>query len=134
MTMIPQRSLPAPVVDSFTAPFWQATAEGVLLIRRCQACNEAHWYPRPFCPHCGSDKTDWLPAAGRGTIYSYTVTRKAGPVPYVLAYVTLDEGITMLSNIVEGEIESLHIGQRVEVAFVAAEGGGRVPMFRPAAA
>ena len=134
MTMIPERTLPAPIVDSFTAPFWQAAAVGMLLIRRCKACGEAHWYPRPFCPHCSSDDTDWEPASGGGTIYSYTVTRRAGPVPYVLAYVTLDEGVTMLTNLVDAEIESLHIGQRVRVTFRQAEGGGAVPVFRPEAA
>ena len=133
MTMIPERSLPAPIVDSTNAPFWQAASEGVLLIKRCKACGEAHWYPRPFCPHCGSGDTDWVPASGSGTIYSYTVTRKAGPAPYVLAYVTLDEGVTMLTNLVDGEIEALRIGQRVQVTFRQAEGGGAVPVFRPAA-
>ena len=132
MTMIPERALPAPIVDTFTAPFWQAAAEGVLLIRRCTSCGEAHWYPRPFCPHCSSADTDWVPSSGSGTIYSFTVTRKAGPVPYVLAYVTLDEGVTMLTNVVDAEIEDLRIGQRVRVTFRAAEGGGAVPMFRPA--
>ena len=133
MTMIPERSFPAPIVDGFTAPFWRAASEGVLLIRRCKACGEAHWYPRPFCPHCGSDDTDWVPASGSGTIYSFTVTRKAGPVPYVLAYVTLDEGVTMLINLVDGEMEALQIGQRVSVTFRQAEGGGAVPVFRPGA-
>ena len=132
MTMIPERALPAPIVDTFTAPFWRAAAEGVLMIRRCKACGEAHWYPRPFCPHCGSDKTDWVRASGAGTVYSYTVTRKAGPVPYVLAYVTLEEGVTMLTNLVDAEIESLHIGQPVRVAFREVEGGA-VPVFTPAA-
>ena len=134
MTMIPERTLPATIVDSFTAPFWQAASEGVLMIKRCKACGEAHWYPRPFCPHCGSGDTDWVPASGHGTIYSFTVTRKAGPVPYVLAYVTLDEGVTMLTNLVDAEIEALHIGQRVHVTFRQAEGGGAVPVFRPEAA
>ena len=133
MTMIPERALPAPLVDSFTAPFWQAASEGVLMIRRCKACGEAHWYPRPFCPHCGSGETDWEHASGAGTIYSFTVTRKAAPVPYVLAYVTLAEGVTMLTNLVDAEIESLHIGQPVRVTFREAEGGGAVPMFMPAA-
>ena len=131
MVKIPERSLPAPIVDNFTAPFWQAATEGVFLIRRCRACSQPHWYPRPFCPHCGSDDTDWVPAAGSGTIYSFTVTRKAGPVPYVLAYVTLDEGVTLLTNIVDAEMESLHIGQRVHVTFRPAEGGGAIPMFAP---
>ena len=134
MTMIPERALPAPIVDSFTAPFWQAAADGRLLIRRCKACGEAHWYPRPFCPHCSSDDTDWESASGGGAIYSFTVTRRSGPVPYVLAYVTLDEGVTMLTNLVDAEIESLHIGQRVRVTFRQAEGGGAVPVFRPEAA
>ena len=131
MTMIPERSFAAPMVDSANAPFWQAAREGVLLIKRCNACNEAHWYPRPFCPHCGSDATESVPASGAGTIYSYTITRKAGPVPYVLAYVTLDEGVAMLTNIVDAEMESLRIGQRVGVAFRPAEGGGAVPVFKP---
>jgi uncharacterized OB-fold protein len=134
MTMIPERPLPAPIVDGFTAPFWKAASEGVLMIRRCKSCSEAHWYPRPFCPHCGSEDTDWVSASGSGTVYSFTVTRKAGPVPYVLAYVTLDEGVTMLTNLVDAEIESLHIGQRVNVTFREAEGGGAVPMFKPASA
>ena len=133
MTMIPERRFAAPMVDSANAPFWQAAAEGVLLIKRCNACGEAHWYPRPFCPHCGSEHTDWVTASGSGTVYSFTVTRKAGPVPYVLAYVTLDEGVTMLTNLVDAEIEALHIGQRVNVVFRQAEGGGAVPVFTPVA-
>lgn len=132
MTMIPERSFAAPMVDSANAPFWQAAGEGVLLIKRCKACGEAHWYPRPFCPHCGSGEVGWEPASGGGSIYSFTVTRKVGPVPYVLAYVTLDEGVTMLTNVVDAEMEALHIGQRVRVTFRQAEGGGAVPMFRPA--
>ena len=134
MTMIPERTLPAPIVDSVNAPFWRAAAEGVLMIKRCKACGEAHWYPRPFCPHCGGDDTEWEAAAGSGTIYSFTVTRRADPVPYVLAYVTLDEGVTMLTNLVDAEIEALHIGQRVQVKFRQAEGGGAVPVFAPSEA
>jgi uncharacterized OB-fold protein len=131
MTMIPERSMPAPIVDSASRPFWQAAAEGVLLIKRCNACGQAHWYPRPFCPHCASDDTAWVTASGGGAIYSFTVTRRADPVPYVLAYVTLDEGVTVLTHLVDGEIESLRIGQRVRVTFRSAEGGGAVPVFRP---
>lgn len=133
MTMIPERTFAAPVIDSANARFWQAAAEGVLLIKRCNACGEAHWYPRPFCPHCASESTEWIKSNGSGTIYSFTITRKAGPVPYVLAYVTLDEGVTMLTNLVDAEMDDLHIGQRVDVAFRQAEGGGAVPVFKPVA-
>ena len=61
-----------------------------------------------------------------------TVTRRAGPIPYALAYVALDEGVTMLTNIVDCDLDSVHIGQRVRVCFKPADGGGVVAMFTPA--
>ena len=51
--------------------------------------------------------------------------------PYVIAYVTLDEGITMLTNIVNCEPDAVHIGQAVEVASCKTEGGHSLPVFRP---
>jgi hypothetical protein len=76
-------------------------------------------------------ETEWRGSSGRGTIYSVSVTRRAGPEPYAIAYVTLDEGVTMLTNIVDADLDKLRIGDRVEVTFKPAEGGARVPMFRP---
>lgn len=125
------RPLAAPVSDTFSAPFWKAAAEGTLLIRCCNACRAVHWYPRAHCPFCFSDDTAWQASPGAGHIYSVSVTRKAGPLPYAIAYVTLDEGVTLLSSIVECDLDGLRIGDRVEVVFKATEGGGFMPMFRP---
>ncbi len=124
------RPLAAPIVDPVTEPFWTAARQGVLRLRRCGTCQQAHWYPRPLCPFCLGD-TAWEDASGGGTIYSVSVTRRAGPIPYAIAYVTLDEGVTMLSNIVDCDLDALHIGQRVKVCFKPAEGGASVPMFTP---
>jgi uncharacterized OB-fold protein len=124
------RPLPAPLVDAATEPFWTATREGRLTARRCQSCGKFHWYPRPICPFCQND-TVWEELSGLGEIYSVSVTRKAGPIPYAIAYVALDEGITMLTNIVDCDLDTVHIGQRVKVAFKPAEDGQMVPMFRP---
>ncbi|GAP37224.1 Zn-ribbon domain-containing OB-fold protein [Piscinibacter sakaiensis] len=128
----PPRPLAAPMVDSANAPFWQAARDGVLMIKRCGACGEPHWYPRPHCPHCGAPGTAWERASGRGSVYSYTIVRKAGPQPYVFAYVTLDEGVTMLSNLVDIDEAALRIGLPVQVVFVPTDGDGRVPMFTAA--
>jgi uncharacterized OB-fold protein len=125
------RPIPAPVVSPDTKPFWDAAAQGTLLLRRCQACRERHYYPRPICPFCGSDRTEWVEASGRGTIYSYSVFRRA-PVPYAIAYVTLEEGPTMMTNIVDADLDAIRIGQRVRVRFTPTEGGPPVPMFAPA--
>jgi uncharacterized OB-fold protein len=125
------RTIPAPPVSPETKPFWDAAAAGTLLLKRCETCGEPHYYPRASCPFCGSDRTSWLPASGRGTIYSYSVFRRAA-VPYAIAYVTLEEGPTMLTNIVDGDLDAIRIGQRVSVRFVSTEGGPPVPMFAPA--
>jgi uncharacterized OB-fold protein len=126
----PERKIPAPEANPETKPFWDAAAEGRLLIKKCVTCGQVHFYPRAICPFCGSDKTEWVSASGRGTVYSYSVMRRV-PIPYALAYVTLEEGVTMMTNIVDGDLDAIRIGQRVTVAFKPSEGGPPVPMFRP---
>ena len=121
----------APAVTPETQPFWEAATAGRLLVKRCTACGESHHYPRPLCPFCGSDRTEWREASGRGSVYSYSVMRRA-PVPYALAYVTLDEGVTMMTNIVDCDLDAIRIGQSVRVVFKATEDGPPVPMFTPA--
>jgi uncharacterized OB-fold protein len=127
----PTRAIPAPPVSPETKEFWDAATAGRLLLKRCEVCREPHYYPRAACPFCGSDRTSWQEASGRGTIYSYSVFRRA-PVPYAIAYVTLEEGPTMMTNIVDGDLDAIRIGQRVRVRFVRTEGGPPVPMFAPA--
>ncbi len=90
-----------------------------------------HHYPRSICPHCFSEVTKFVEASGHGVIYSYSVTRQA-KLPYVIAYVTLDEGVSMLTNIVDVDVEKVRIGQKVRVKFVAVDDGYAVPMFVPA--
>jgi uncharacterized OB-fold protein len=122
------RKIPAPQAGPETQPFWDAAAKGQLLIKQCRACGESHYYPRPLCPFCGSDATDWQTAAGTGTVYSYSVMRRA-EVPYAIAYVTLDEGPTMMTNLVDCDFDRLKIGQRVKVVFSPTDGGPPVPTF-----
>ena len=126
-----ERKIPAPETNPETKPFWEAAAQGRLLIKKCVTCGEAHFYPRAICPFCGSDKTEWVTASGRGTVYSYSVMRRV-PVPYALAYVTLEEGVSMMTNIVDCDLDAIRIGQPVTVTFKPTEGGPPVPMFRPA--
>jgi uncharacterized OB-fold protein len=130
--MSPQeRTIPTPPVSPETRPFWDAAEEGRLLVKRCTACGRLHHYPRSICPFCWSDRTEWVPASGRGTIYSYSVMRRV-PIPYAIAYVTLDEGVTMMTNIVDCDLEAIRIGLPVRVVFRPTDGGPPVPMFTPA--
>jgi uncharacterized OB-fold protein len=112
---------PAPSLTPETEPFWHAAAEGKLLLRRCEDCKATMWYPRTRCPECGSSHTDWFEASGRGTVYSFTVNHKGdGPyrsAPFVLAYVELDEGPRVLTNIVDIDSSELAIDMRVRAVF-----------------
>jgi len=107
------RKIPAPLPNLETQPFWDAAAEGKLLIKKCNACGEVHFYPRSICPFCFSDQTVWQQASGQGTIYTYSVMRRGAPVPYAIAYVTLAEGPTMMTNIVDCDLDGIRIGQNV---------------------
>lgn len=127
----PVRKIPAPLINPEAQPFFQAAAEGRLCYKRCAACGQPHHPPRSICPHCHSDRTQWETSAGLGRVYSASLLRKGVPVPYCVAYVTLDEGVTLMSDLLGFEDSTPPVGTRVQVRFVAAEGGAMVPMFGP---
>jgi uncharacterized protein len=120
----------APRVNHETKVFWDATAEGKLLVKKCRGCGENHYYPRTLCPFCFSDDTEYLECSGRGVIYSYSVTRRTKE-PWAIAYVTLEEGPTMMTNLIDCDFDELSIGQAVEVAFVDTGENTALPFFRP---
>jgi uncharacterized OB-fold protein len=127
---------PAPVVNVETQEFWDATAQGKLLLPKCNACGTVGWYPRRFCPDCSSFDVGWIEASGKGTIYSYTINRRGQgdyrDVAYVLAYVQLAEGPRMLTNIVDCDYDTVRVGQAVELVFHDTGKGTALPRFRPA--
>lgn len=112
-------------------PFRRAADEGRLLLKHCSKCGETHYYPRSICPFCHSGETHWLESRGLGAIYTYSIQRRVAE-PFVIAYVTLDEGPTIMTHIVDAPVhENIHIGQRVQLVFRSLDGGRKVPMFRP---
>ncbi|MFD5162222.1 Zn-ribbon domain-containing OB-fold protein [Streptomyces hawaiiensis] len=133
--MVGRFDLPEP--DAFTRTYWDAAAEGRLLIRRCGACGRAHHYPREFCPGCWSEDVTWEAASGRATLYTWSVVHRndlppfSDRVPYVAAVVELAEGPRMMTEIVGeggdrvGENPELSAGADLEVTF--REG---IPVFR----
>ncbi len=128
--MASERKITAPVPNPETQAFWDAARSGRLLLKKCGACGAIHYYPRAVCPFCFSDKTLWQEAKGEGTIYTYSVMRRV-PVPYAIAYVTLAEGISMMTNIVDCDLDKIRIGQKVKLVWKPSEGGPPVPMFTP---
>jgi len=122
--------IPTPGRSPETAPYWDGAARGELWLRRCGGCGRPHHYPRSICPFCFAPEPAWERASGRGVVYSYSVAGRAD-APYVIAYVTLAEGPTMMTNLVDCDPAALAIGQPVVLAAPPAEGGPPIPMFRP---
>jgi len=129
--MSQQRAFVSPEANVENKPFWDGAAEGRLLLKRCNGCKQVHFYPRALCPHCFSDDTHWQESKGEGTIYAFSVMRRV-PQPYAIAYVTLDDGVTLMTNILEADFDNLAIGQRVKVVFRPSAGGLTIPAFAPA--
>jgi uncharacterized OB-fold protein len=124
-----------PDVDHFSRAYWDAAAEGRLLLRRCRECGRAHHCPREFCPHCWSEDVGWEQASGLATLYTWSVVHRndlppfGERVPYVAAVVELVEGPRMMSEVVECGEEEQRVGMELEVVFREA-GDFRVPVFR----
>lgn len=135
MTELADLKIPGPTMIALTEPFWTAAAEGRLVLQQCQACQRSVFYPREICPHCWSDALQWKTASGRGRLKSFSVVEKPGhfgwlpAAPYVVGLVSLAEGPTMLSHIVEAAAD-LCVGAPLTLA--PTNIGGRVlPAFKP---
>jgi hypothetical protein len=130
------RTLPEPTPE--TRHFWDGCNAGELRLQRCMACTETYFPPRPFCPNCASRDVQVYPASGSGVLWSYVINHRPrpdmGPEPYAVAVVKLEEGPTMMTNIVEcpQTPESLQLDMPVRVRFVRQSDNITVPLFAPA--
>jgi uncharacterized protein len=126
----------APLVTDDSAVFWDAAAGHRLAAQRCGGCGALRHPPRPMCPHCRSLESEASELSGQGTLYSYAVLHHpqnpAFDYPVLAALVDLDEGIRLVSNLVDVEPAGIRIGMRLEVTFVPTAGDRSVPVFRPA--
>jgi uncharacterized protein len=127
---------PLPNPDPATAPYWEAAKDHRLVLPLCLACGKPHFYPHPLCPYCGADRFEWVPAAGTGSVYSFTIVKRAPSpafealVPYAVAIIALDEGPHLMSTIVDCDIDALRIGDRVHVDFLDFDDAPSLPVFK----
>ncbi|MGM4892403.1 Zn-ribbon domain-containing OB-fold protein [Tardiphaga sp. 839_C3_N1_4] len=129
--MTEAKKYPTPAGNPESQAFWDAAKDGKFMIKRCTTCGEAHFFPRAICPFCFSDKTEWEQSSGEGEIYTYSHMRKSATGPYVIAYVTLKEGPSVQTNIVDCDPGSLKIGQKVKLVWKPTD-GAPLPFFTPA--
>jgi uncharacterized OB-fold protein len=127
---------PLPLPDAISAPYWEAAAQGRLLIQECKTCGHRQWYPRAMCTKCAAD-VEWLECSGKGEIHTFTVIRQMGmrpfrdELPYVIAMVQLEEGPLVFGNVTGIEPDEVRIGAPVGVWFTRAADDIGVPSWRP---
>jgi uncharacterized OB-fold protein len=128
-------SVRVPIIDADSAPFWEGVAGQRLTVQQCDSCARYVFYPRSICPYCRSRELTWRNVSGTGTVYSFTVSRRAPSpefeelVPYVVALVDLDEGFRMMSNVVGPDALSVQCGSRVAARFEQVADGQLLPVF-----
>ena len=127
--------------DELTQPFWDAAKEGRLTAPRCTNCGTFRLPPPPYCFVCQHREVEWVDLPGTGTVYSFTVVRHPlarmlhAAVPYAAGIVELDgtqgAGARMIVNIVDCDVDTLRIGDKVEIVWEHVNDEMSVPRFRP---
>ena len=130
---------PLPHIDEESRPWWEATQRHELYIQKCRDCGDLRFHPRTLCTNCQSSNTEWLKCKGTGHIYTFTVTNQNGAsgfrdsLPYVLAWVQLDEGVKLMTNIIDCPPDQVKIDMPVEAVFDDVTPEVTLVKFRPAA-
>jgi uncharacterized OB-fold protein len=136
--MAEQISKPLPTPTHETRPYWDACKRHELRIQQCGACGQHQFYPRLYCAKCFSERVEWVHASGRAKVATFTIVRRPvspafkDDLPYIVALVTLEEGPSMMTNIVGCAPEKVAIGMPVVVTFDDWTEEISIAKFRPA--
>lgn len=128
---------PHPVPDEVSQNWWNATSERRLMIQQCTRCCHRQHYPRPFCLACNNEQIELVEVSGKGKIHSFTMIERSAydnlPVPYVIALVDLEEGVRLLTRIVDCDPGKLKCDLGVTLRWTKAPGDNdyNLPVFAP---
>jgi len=128
---------PLPLITEQSKVFYDACKEEKLLYQQCSECGQAIFFPKQLCPNCMSHVLEWQTSRGKGKVYTFTISYDFAPpqfaqaLPYVLAIINMDEGFTIMSNIVACDLERLECDMPVEVVFDPVTPEITLPKFKP---
>lgn len=136
--MTQEYARPLPAMDGLAKEFYGWCQQRELRFQRCTDCGVWRHVPREMCPECGSSQWEWAKSTGRGTVFTWTVVARAlmpafqADTPYAPVVVEMDEGVRLLSSVVDCAPDQLQIGMPVEVTFEDVTPEVTVPKFRSA--
>lgn len=126
---------PAMAPGALDRQYFEAAAQGRLLIQRCPACDHRQFPPKGICNSCGGE-VEWLEAAGDGVINTYTIVRRHGVepfrslAPFALAMVDLPEGVRLMGNVTGIDPEDVKVGLTVRAYALKIDETMALPLWR----
>ncbi len=137
-----KKFVPRPTPE--TQAYWDGLQQHTFTLQRCNVCQRAYFYPRPFCPQldCHSRDVTSFQASGKGSIYSFVINMRPMPgfedeVPYVIAVIELDEGPRLMTNLIDvpgddvtAKASVIRVGAAVDVVYEQATDDITLPKFR----
>lgn len=133
---MPDAKKPLPIVTSSDRPFWEGAKRRDLMAYKCMTCG-TFYYPAVHCTRCGRPDMQWVKVSGKGSIYSFVIYYQVyhpawkGEIPYNVAWIRLEEGPLLVSQVVGCKNEELRVGMPVEVVFDDVDEKIALPKFRP---
>lgn len=131
-------TLPLPIIDPLTAPYWEHAWNHQLSVQQCQHCGDLHFPPCEVCPVCLCDEQDWHIVSGRARLVSWVRFHRAywdgyrNQLPYDVCLVQLEEGPLILSNFVSDVPADVHMGMPLQAVFDTVAPNVSLVRFEPA--
>ena len=128
---------PLPKPSKWSQPFWDNAKKHKLTLKKCKDCGHIDHPPYLYCTNCHSDNSEWVQASGKGKLVAYAINTYMVPfpfwddMPYVVAMIDLEEGVRMISNIVECDHDKLKNGMELQVVFDDVSDEFTLPKWTP---
>lgn len=123
-----------PVENNDSKHYWQGLRDGKILIQKCSSCGTLRHPPQPMCNNCQSLEWGTVEATGKGTVHSYTTMHYPHIPPFdypnIIVLVDLDEGVRLVSQMVDCKPDDMQIGQQVEAVLTEVQEGLTLPLFK----
>ncbi|MBI2864813.1 MAG: OB-fold domain-containing protein [Chloroflexi bacterium] len=129
--------LPMPVPDEKSMPFYEGAKRHELVLQRCKTCGSFMWPVKLRCDVCLNNDIEWAKVSGKGKLYSFAIMHQVyhpgftDKVPYNVATVELEQGIRIVSNVVDCPNSALSVDMPLEVTFEKLSDEVTIPKFKP---
>ncbi|MBW2687836.1 MAG: OB-fold domain-containing protein [Deltaproteobacteria bacterium] len=127
---------PLPVMEGLAREFYDWCKKEDLHFQKCTSCDTFRHVPREMCAECNSFEWEWARSTGRGTVYTWVVVNRAlhpafsRDAPYADVVVEMEEGVRLLSTVVDCPPEELEIGMPVQLTYDPVAEDITLPRFK----